>query len=577
MALGGDKTVGDTVVTHWARRAAFWLPLGLGLLLVIAMVGVLIDPVHDKRQFTAFLFVRQDLVVAIGIALLVRFGLVPGHAASSGWTAALAKRPMLVVLGLLLLCWAGRYCLLANYDLTRDEQMAHFDATIFRTGRLYWPIASSWRSMADALNQFFILPIADRQAWMSAYLPVNAAARALLAILGNEGLTSPLFTAIGALALWRIAVRLWPDDAGARGVALLLYAGSSQVIIQGMTAHAMAAHLALNLLWLALFLRGGAWSRAGAILIGFLATGLHQPLFHPLFVLPFLIALLAQRRWHPALVYGAAYTAIGLFWLSWPHLAATWAGGPMQVISATGDRLDYADRILAMLRELSPVSLWLMAMNLLRFVTWQHLLALPLAAAGVGLAWRAQLVRPLLVGILLHIAVVGVLLAFQGHGWGYRYLHGVIGNLCLLGAQGWHSLCGRWPGRRLWLWSNAATFLLLFPLHAWMAARLTLPYAQLSTAIDHLPADIVVVDEGAVAFGSDLVVNRADLSNRPIRLMAGSVTLAQMVNLCRTRSIDFFGADKLAPIRQIINARPGDEAHFRALQAHCATMKATPP
>ena len=125
MALGGDKTVGDTVVTHWARRAAFWLPLGLGLLLVIAMVGVLIDPVHDKRQFTAFLFVRQDLVVAIGIALLVRFGLVPGHAASSGWTAALAKRPMLVVVGLLLLCWAGRYCLLANYDLTRDEQMAH--------------------------------------------------------------------------------------------------------------------------------------------------------------------------------------------------------------------------------------------------------------------------------------------------------------------------------------------------------------------------------------------------------------------------------------------------------------------
>ncbi|MBU1257938.1 MAG: hypothetical protein KJ549_05505, partial [Alphaproteobacteria bacterium] len=86
-----------------------------------------------------------------------------------------------------------------------------------------------------------------------------------------------------------------------------------------------------------------------------------------------------------------------------------------------------------------------------------------------------------------------------------------------------------------------------------------------------------VVDEGAVAFGSDLVVNRADLSNRPIRLMAGSVTLAQMVNLCRTRSIAFVGADKLAPIRQIINARPGDEAHFRALQAHCATMKATPP
>jgi hypothetical protein len=577
MALGGDARLEDAAVAHWARQAALWLPVGLGLLLVIAMVGVLIDPVHDKRQFTAFLFVRQDLIVAIGLALLIRVGLVPGRTAPSVWTAALAQRPWLVALGLLLVCRAGQYWLLAGHDLTRDEQMAHFDATIFAAGRLNWPIAPDWRPMADALNQFFILPIADRQAWVSAYLPVHAAARAVLETLGDEALTSPLFTAIGALALWRIAVRLWPDDASARAVALLLYAGSSQVVIQGMTAHAMAAHLALNLVWLALFLRGGAWSHAGAILIGFLATGLHQPLFHPLFVLPFLIMLVAQRRWRPVLGYGAAYLAIGLFWLRWPHLAATWAGGPMQAISATGDRLGYADRILAMLRDLGPVSLWLMAMNLLRFVAWQHLLALPLAAAAVGLAWRAPLVRPLLAGILLHIGVIGVLLAFQGHGWGYRYLHGVIGSLCLLGAQGWHSLRGRWPGGRLWIWGNAATFLLLLPLHGWMAARLTLPYAQISAAIDRMPAAIVVVDEGAVAFGSDLVVNRADLSNRPIRLMAGSLTLDQMAALCRTRSVAFIGADRLAPIRQMIDAQPGDAAHFRTLQARCAKAKATRP
>lgn len=577
MALGGNDRVGDAAVAHWTRRAALWLPVGLGLLLAIAMVGVLIDPVHDKRQFSAFLFVRQDLVVTLAVALLLRFGLVPGQASRSAWTAALAQQPWLIALGLLLVCRAGQHWLLAGHDLTRDEQMAHFDATIFAAGRLNWPIAPDWRPMADALNQFFILPIADRQAWVSAYLPVNAATRALLATLGDEGITSPLFTAIGALALWRIAVRLWPNDAGARGVALLLYAGSSQVVIQGMTAHAMAAHLALNLVWLLLFLRGGAWNHAGAVLIGFLATGLHQPLFHPLFVLPFLIALVAQRRWRPALSYGAAYLTIGLFWLSWPHLAATWAGGPMQVISATGDRLGYVDRILAMLRDLGPVSLWLMAMNLLRFVAWQHLLALPLTAAGIGLAWRAPLVRPLLAGILLHIGVIGLLLAFQGHGWGYRYLHGVIGSLCLLGAQGWHSLQGRWPGPRLWVWSNAATFLLLLPLHGWMAARLTLPYAQLSKAIDRMPEDIVVVDEGAVAFGSDLVFNRADLSDRPIRLLAGSLTLEQIVALCRKRSIAFVGADKLAPIRQMIDAQPGDQSHFRALQAQCAMAKAPRP
>ncbi len=544
------------------------LPVGIGLLLAIALAGVMIDPVQDKRQFTAFLFIRQDLAPAILIALLCRFGLSLGPQARIGWMDRLAQRPWVIALALALFCWAGHHRLLRGYDLTRDEQMANFDALMFAQGRLFWPITPAWRPTAEALNQFFMLPIADRQAWVSGYLPINAVARALMAMVGDAGLTSPLFTTIGALALWRIADRLWPGDVGARTVALLLYAGSSQVVIQGMTAHAMAGHLALNLLWLLLFLRGGR-SHAGAILIGFLATGLHQPLFHPLFVFPILTGLLLQRRWPLALLYGAAYAVIGLFWLAWPNLIAQWAGGPMEALSSTGDRLSYADRIFDMLAGFGPVSLWLMAMNLLRFIAWQHLLLLPLAAAGVGLAWRAPLVRPLVAGVVLHILLVGLLLAFQGHGWGYRYLHGLIGSLCLLGAQGWIALRGHWPGTRLWAWGNGATFLLLLPLHMAMAAWLTLPYAHISAQIDAMPVDIVIVDDGAVAFGSDLVINRPDLSNRPIRLLGGSMTTAQVAMLCRNHRVDFVGSTQLWPIRRILDAEPSDDAAFRALRSTC--------
>ena len=184
------------------------LPVGIGLLLAIALAGVMIDPVQDKRQFTAFLFIRQDLAPAILIALLCRFGLSLGPQARIGWMDRLAQRPWVIALALALFCWAGHHRLLRGYDLTRDEQMANFDALMFAQGRLFWPISPDWRPTAEALNQFFMLQIADRQAWVSGYLPINAVARALMAMVGDAGLTSPLFTTIGALALWRIADRL---------------------------------------------------------------------------------------------------------------------------------------------------------------------------------------------------------------------------------------------------------------------------------------------------------------------------------------------------------------------------------
>ena len=554
----------------WLRRASRVLPFSIGALLAVGLIGVLLDPVHDKRAFSAFLFIRQDLVPAILIALLTRYALRKGNASGTPrWTMRLAGRPWILAGLLTVACWGGQHWLLQGYDLTRDEQMTAFDASIYASGHLFWSIAPEWHPYAEALNQFFILPIAGRQAWVSGYLPMNALIHAIAGSIGASGLVSPIFTGIGALALWRVARRLWPDDGQAMTVALLLYAGSSQVVVQGMTAHAMAAHLALNLVWLLLFLRGG-WSHAGTILVGFVATGLHQPVFHPLFVFPILATLLFDRRWRLASVYAAAYAAIGLFWFIWPNIVVDLAGGPLTGLSGTGDRLGYADRIAALLHDFGPVSIWLMAMNLIRFLAWQHLLFVPLVAAGATIAWRQPFVRPLIYGILLHIFIVGLLLAYQGHGWGYRYLHGIIGSACILGAYGWRALRPMWPPGRLWNWSNALSFGLLLPAHMVMAAWLTLPYAQVSRSIDHMPVEVVIIADGAVAFGADLVINRADLSNRPVRLLASELDEAKVARLCGRRKVQFVESAALAPISRALDAAPSGAEHLRSLQGACA-------
>src|SRR3546814_9095813 len=67
-------------------------------------------------------------------------------------------------------------------------------------------------------------------------------------------------TLLGALALWGCARRIWPENREAAVVALLLYAGTGQIWLNGMTAYAMPAHLTINLCWLWFVLRRRWWA-----------------------------------------------------------------------------------------------------------------------------------------------------------------------------------------------------------------------------------------------------------------------------------------------------------------------------
>ena len=145
---------------------------------------------------------------------------------------------------------------------------------------------------------------------VSGYLPVNAMLRLGFSKLANPVWFNPLLAVAGGWALLDIARREFGQDGRACLVVLLIYGLSAQMLVNAMTPYSVTAHMALNLLWLAMFLRGGKLGHALAILIGFLAVGLHQLAFHPVFVAPFLVWRLKQGQWRTVLAYAAAYAVI---------------------------------------------------------------------------------------------------------------------------------------------------------------------------------------------------------------------------------------------------------------------------
>src|ERR1700733_5369488 len=108
--------------------------------------------------------------------------------------------------------------------------------------------------------------------------------------------------------------------------------------------------------------------------------------------------------------------------------------GPNSVAAQGG--IDFITRLTTTLAHSDSARWQETGANLLRFFAWQHLLLLPLLAAGIALAWRQRLAGALAVSLLLPVCVMALIMPWQGHGFGYRYVHGVIGVAILLAVYG---------------------------------------------------------------------------------------------------------------------------------------------
>lgn len=511
-----------------------------GVVLALVLLGLLVRNHGLARYF----LVTQDFpVLLFAVASLVAMAIWARTARRVAETAPRAvflevlSTVTTVSIGAVALVIGSRLAhdlVLHGLALSRDEQMALFDAAVFGSGRLAAPLPLEWRDLLLALNTVFMIEVPGHVGWVSSYLPVNAMLRAAADSLNAGTWLNPALAALGLWATWRVSLRLFPDSREAVGVAMLLYLTSTQVWAAAATSYAMTGHLALNMVWLLLYLRGGPW-HAGAIGAGAMATGLHQLVFHPLFAAPFVALLAWRRRWTAFACYVGGYAVIGLLWASWARLPLAELGVP----AATGGPTGLLAHALELIGALSFESAALMGANLARFLAWQNLFLVPLLLAGAAFALRSR--KPMHIALLASLlatpAAVFMLLAYQGHGWGYRYMHGLIGIGCLIGALGWRemrALDAR--AGRMFAVASLATVGVAGPFLLWRAHAFVEPYAEAHAAIAASEADVVLVDSTAAPFAIDLAINTPDL-DRPVRLVADRIGSDDLTPLCRSRVV----------------------------------------
>jgi len=441
----------------------------------------------------------------------------------------------------------GAYAVTRGFHLSGDEIMAEFDATIFRTGRLIAPLPAFWRPFDLALVPNFLRPVPGGAGLVSDYLPGNAVLRALVGLVASPNWTSPLLAGLAVLAVFRIARRLWPAQPEPVVVAMLMLTTSSQMLVTASTSFAMTAHMAINLVWLWMFLRDDRIGHAGAIVAGFIGTGLHQIIFHPLFVAPFILQLLLQRRWQLSAIYVGAYAAICTFWVAYPGIVLAGIAAPAdQTIAAAGPH--FLAHVTAMIGTFNPgLNLELTLDNLLRLLAWQNIVIVPLLTVSLVTVYRGDgLARPLAAGVVLTTLVPFILMPWQGNGWGYRYLHGCLGSLALLAGYGWLNLTAHSSSdqhdraRSVLAIATAFSVLVLLPVHVVQVQRCEAPYRAAEAAIRHAPTDVVLVDPTGMPFGDDLVRNDPFLRNRPKILTLTYLDDAQIATLCSRFTVSVF-------------------------------------
>lgn len=492
---------------------------GAGLCLLVVAIGLL--GLTGGTDLTFILYRDQDApALVFGMGLLLALGLWPRVLLRR--TIGRAPPSWLPILFVFALAAAGTYLVFGNYALSRDELLAEFDADFLRAGLLISPLPVEWRPFAAAMQPIFMLPVSPEVGWISGYLPGNAALRALFDLTVGREWTNPALAALAAFALWRIARRLWPGRPGTALVPLVLLAASPQLLTMAMTPYAMTAHLAFNLLWLWCFLRGDRRGGIGALAAGFIATGLHQIVFHPIFAAPFILELLIARQWRRAAVYIAGYALIGLFWIIYWQLVLSAAGSVASAGEAAQQGLPFLlDKLADLIASFDVTAPVLMVLNLMRFISWTHLLLLPLVILAWPFIRRGEgIARPLALGIVLMLATLLILLPWQGHGWGYRYLHGFLGSFALLATFGWTRIAAAGQARRnaALALTTAATLLVILPFHLWSASAFVRPYRAAHAFLARADAEVVIVDPAGTFYTQDLVRNAPDVSNRPVTI-----------------------------------------------------------
>ena len=466
------------------------------------------------------------------------------------------------------LLWLGTHLVMLNYPLTRDEHMVVFDAANFSAGRIGNAIPPHWAGYSLALVPSFLLVTHDFHVLASSYLPGNAALRAAFSAIADPALLNPLLAGVGTRSNSpdRSATVRGPIGPGLdRGRGICPFGadrGERDDRLCNDGALGVQSGVAAALL------RGGIVGHAGAMAVGSLAIGLHQPIFHPLFAGPFVLWLAIQGRWKLFAIYGAVYAGAMLFWLSWISIVVASVGGVnVDGGSAAGAGGFIVERVLPLVSRIDRSMPALMAANGLRGLAWNAAFLLPLVIVAIMCRSRIGPVATcLLAGVGLTLVAMAVLLPYQGHGWGYRYIHGVLGSIILLAGYGWQALDENDRGARQGaIVALGLVTIGLMTFQMWQAHHFVAQHARLAGLIEAQRADFVVVDTDTTTAAIDEVRNLPDLSNRPLVFASHALNAAQVRELCRRGTIATVGMQAFPGINYFAESTDRTAPRFSAI------------
>lgn len=491
---------------------------GMGILLsIVGLVGlgvhVLFRSLFEGLVSTAydyFLFNKEPATcVVVGVFFLTaaRLMTVAGPA-KSGWKTGTSPRgwTIAVVLASLGAAGWGFQGVMHGYPLSMDEYLAQFQARVFASGSVWAVLDEPVRLAGAAAQPIFINVVDHGQAWVSSYLPVHAALLALFEMAHLPGWGGAACNAGALLCLAWLSRNLWPERPWLAVVLTGLLALSPQFLLAGMTYYSMPAHLLFSLLWLVAYRKGPGRGWLLLPWIGVLSMGLHQPILHAVFAAPFLLRFVWGKKWGWLAYLTGSYLAGLAAWIGWWHLT--------RPLFANEAASYFKLNLFGVLLELS---------NMLMFMAWQVPLMM---ALGLWAVWHAR--RLDVFGRDLALSVVcsmGWMLFWpytQGHGWGVRYWHAILGNWALLAGYGLvflRATMSREQCGRLLVFSGAVTLLLLLPWRLWQAYDFSGPYAEMDSRMKKIKTDYVLVNGPDCWYAVDFVRNGPRF-DRPIRLHA---------------------------------------------------------
>lgn len=394
-----------------------------------------------------------------------------------------------------------------------DEYAALLQADFLRQGSFTGTIPTEWLPLREGVTPVFVFEGQESTEWVYQYIPGYAILVYLAGMLDAVALLNPILNALTVVLVAEIAEKRWSNRQDLAILATMLIATSQQFLLTGGSQYSMPAHLMFNSLWLFGYVTGPRsviWMGP----VGAFASLLHQPIPHPLFVAPFLLRMLREKRIGALVYLSLWYTIAIVCFVFWRKI-----GG---AIPASILGLPKMGNVVVLL------------MNVILIATWNA----PVVAWGLLVAIRNM--RSLdCIDLDLLFGIVAVLLFFltfvpvtQGHGWGWRYGHQVLVNIVLLATTGWSAsskLMEARHAKRMLTCSFLVSLLVLVPWRTAVAYRIVKPFSNAVDWMSKQEEHVLVIPADSIWYGRDLIRNHPSM-RKPVTLrgssLAGSDTAA---------------------------------------------------